>query len=93
MFANLIFNPVEADAGAASSFVVFENGKVSCTERFYQADQTGAAAFGLAAFFILYFAAIVFVGSFVVTLVLAMVGLEILIFDLLHRFSSAIALK
>jgi hypothetical protein len=72
-----ILYPVEADASAASSFAVYENGDVWCTERFDQVGQTGAAAFGFTAFFILYLAAMIFAGTFVVLLVIVVVGLEI----------------
>jgi hypothetical protein len=69
--------PVEADSWAASSFAVFKNGDVWCTERLARGGQTGGAALGFAAFIFLYFAVIIFVSSFVAVMVLAIVTLEI----------------
>jgi hypothetical protein len=69
--------PVEADSWASSSFAVLENGDIWCTERLARGGQTGGTALGFAAFIFLYFAVIIFVGSFVVIMVLAIVTLEI----------------
>jgi hypothetical protein len=72
-----IHYPVEADSWAASSFAIYKNGDVWCTERLAQGGQTGAMALGFAAFIFLYWAAIIFVGSFIVLSILAIVSLEI----------------
>ena len=72
-----IYYPVEADAQAASSFALYENGEVWCTERLAQGGPTGAMALGLAGFIFLYLAFIIFVGSFVLLWILAIITLEI----------------
>jgi hypothetical protein len=69
--------PVETDSWAASSFAVFENGDIWCTERLAQGGQTGGAALGFAAFIFLYLASIIFIGSIVALMIFSIILLEI----------------
>lgn len=69
--------PVEDDSWAASSFAVYENSEVWCTERLAQGGPTGAMALGFAGFIFLYLAFIIFAGSFVLLSILVIISLEI----------------
>lgn len=69
--------PIDADEIGFSSFAVFENGEIWCTERYMRGGLGGGVAVGVLGFVFLVISALVFVGSFILLLTISIISLEI----------------
>jgi len=73
----ILFYPIAADEIAFSSFAVFKNGEIWCTERYMRGGPGGAVALGFLTFFYLAMAVVIFLISYVLLFVFAVICLEI----------------
>ncbi len=73
----ILHYPIEADEIAFSSFAVFQNGEVWCTERYMRGGFGGAVAIGFLGFAYFVISALVFLGSLILSVVVAVISLEI----------------
>jgi hypothetical protein len=69
--------PIDADEIGFSSFATFENGEIWCTERYMRGGPGGFVAIGLLGFVYFVISALVFLGSLVLSVVIAVISLEI----------------
>ncbi|CAG0996712.1 hypothetical protein ANAEL_02639 [Anaerolineales bacterium] len=73
----ILLYPIAADEIGFSSFAVFENGEILCTERYMRGGLGGGVAVGFLIFIYMVVSALVFAGSLILLLVISVVSLEI----------------
>jgi hypothetical protein len=70
--------PVALEQGASTSFALYENGEIWCVERFEQGGLSAGAAHGIVVLGLLFYVVLIFIGGFVVCLIVALLVLELL---------------
>ncbi len=68
--------PEALETSATVSYVIYGNNEVWCSEILAQGGLSAGAAFAVAVFAVIYFSVVVFIGSFILATVVAIIALE-----------------